>query len=104
MLSLAQLRRRIKISGTLSTGEPMSRHTSFAIGGPADIYARPAGLREASDLYALCREEGVPDWGLVEVSSLLQGVLNKMHTVAPTYRSEAFSTSPFPFRSRLIFS
>lgn len=39
--------------------EPLSRHTTFRIGGPADAYAEIQGLAELSALMGLCREEGL---------------------------------------------
>ena len=38
---LQSLREQIK-SGTVTEQEPMSRHTSFSIGGPADVFVQPA--------------------------------------------------------------
>ena len=40
--------------------EPMSRHTSFAIGGPADIYAIPHSLQGLRDLLVACGQSGLP--------------------------------------------
>ena len=37
---LQSLREQIK-SGTVTEQEPMSRHTSFSIGGPADVFVHP---------------------------------------------------------------
>ena len=39
--------------------EPMSRHTTFKVGGPAEIYAEPA-ISEAVELISFCREENIP--------------------------------------------
>lgn len=38
----------------------MSAHTTFGIGGPADLYARPASTEEVLALCRLCRAEGLP--------------------------------------------
>jgi len=40
--------------------EPMSRHTSFRIGGPADIMVFPKTSEELLGVWKLCRENGVP--------------------------------------------
>lgn len=40
--------------------EPMSRHTSFAIGGPADLFAVPQSLQGLRDLLAACTQSGLP--------------------------------------------
>ncbi len=36
----------IEVQGDLRRGEPMSRHTSWRVGGPADNYFIPAGLED----------------------------------------------------------
>jgi len=40
--------------------EPMSRHTSFGIGGPADILALPHDEPALARLLATCRQTGLP--------------------------------------------
>ena len=51
--------------------EPMSRHTSFRIGGPADLYVVPEDVEELRDVLAVCRDEGVPHFVLGRGSDLL---------------------------------
>ena len=36
------------VSGVLKQQEPLSRHTSWRVGGPAELYFRPAGLEDLS--------------------------------------------------------
>ena len=43
----------------LKTMEPMARHTTFRIGGPALWYAAPSGEEELRKLLSLCREENL---------------------------------------------
>jgi UDP-N-acetylmuramate dehydrogenase len=50
----------IKIEGFLKLDEPMSRHSSFGIGGPADLYAAVRSAEEARHVWGLCAREGVP--------------------------------------------
>ncbi len=50
----------IKIDGPVSLDEPMAAHTSFRIGGPADIFAVPSDAREAALVQGLCARESVP--------------------------------------------
>jgi UDP-N-acetylmuramate dehydrogenase len=50
----------IKIDGELRCDEPMAGHTSFRIGGPADLYAAPATDAEVEQIIALCARESVP--------------------------------------------
>ena len=39
------MREQIK-AGTVTEQEPMNKHTSFAIGGPADVFVQPATREE----------------------------------------------------------
>jgi UDP-N-acetylmuramate dehydrogenase len=43
------------IEGPVLEGEPLSRHTSFGIGGPADLYIRPASEEELVEVLRLIR-------------------------------------------------
>ena len=40
--------------------EPMARHTSLRVGGPANALAQPRSRKELEQLAALCREHGEP--------------------------------------------
>jgi UDP-N-acetylmuramate dehydrogenase len=51
--------------------EPMSRHTSFRIGGPADIYAIPHSLEGLRQLLAACTQSGLPHCIVGNGSNLL---------------------------------
>jgi UDP-N-acetylmuramate dehydrogenase len=61
----------IKIAGGLRENEPMKEHTSFRIGGPADLYAAPQSLDELIRVYSRCREESVPVFLLGGGSNIL---------------------------------
>ena len=55
----AELIRRIPgVSAAID--EPMSGHTSFRIGGPADVFARPSDIAGLSEVLRICRESKVP--------------------------------------------
>jgi UDP-N-acetylmuramate dehydrogenase len=43
------------VSGELIEMEPMSRHTSWRVGGPAERYFRPADLEDLSGVLARAR-------------------------------------------------
>lgn len=43
----------------LLAGEPMSEHTTFEIGGPADFYVIPEDFDEVRDVIAACKDAGV---------------------------------------------
>ena len=40
--------------------EPMSRHTTFAIGGPADLFVQPKTRKELAETLGVFRERGIP--------------------------------------------
>lgn len=48
------------ISGPVKCHEPLSRHTSFRIGGPADLYLQPRTTAELIFALTLLKEKGVP--------------------------------------------
>ena len=49
-----------KIDGSARMDEPMKEHTSFRIGGPADLYIRPANADETAEVLRVCARESVP--------------------------------------------
>lgn len=51
--------------------EPMSSHTSFRIGGPADIFVTPQNLKELKKIYHLCLNEELPFFLLGEGANSL---------------------------------
>ena len=40
--------------------EPMSRHTTFRVGGPADFFVTPKAKEEVRDVICICKEAGMP--------------------------------------------
>lgn len=46
--------------GNIKIDEPMSRHTSFKVGGPADIFITPVNGMQIKDVLKLCHESGCP--------------------------------------------
>lgn len=54
--------------------EPMSRHTTFRVGGPADYYLTPQP-RQAAEILLLCKKEQVPCQVVGNGSNLLVGDL-----------------------------
>ena len=53
--------------------EPMSRHTTFRAGGPADYYVEPETRQELAAVLDLCRQWGMPYYILGNGSNLLVG-------------------------------
>ena len=41
-------------------GEPMKKHVTFRIGGPADYFVCPDSKEKLRQVLTLCREEGLP--------------------------------------------
>lgn len=39
--------------------EPMSKHTSFKIGGPADIFVKPKNINELKDTIKFAKENNI---------------------------------------------
>ena len=85
--------------------EPMNRHTTFQIGGPADIVVYPTRRREICDLVRICRAEDIPYISLGNGSNVLvsdagiRGLVimtDRMHriTVDNDSRIEAWAGAP----------
>ena len=53
------------------TDEPMSRHTTFRIGGSADYFVKPGNADEVAAVIAVCREYNIPYFILGNGSNLL---------------------------------
>lgn len=95
---LQELNRRL--SGTLRLQEPMSRHTSFRIGGPADALLVPKNLAELKVALVAAHELGIPltvigngsnllvcDGGIRGLVIKLAGTLDWMHITGSTIRA-----------------
>lgn len=57
--------------GTVLTEEPMRMHTSFQIGGPAEIFVQPATGAEVCQAIRLAKEEQIPFFVVGNGSNLL---------------------------------
>ena len=53
--------------------EPMNRHTTFRIGGPADYFVTADQAEQVGRIIKLCREENVPYYIIGNGSNLLVG-------------------------------
>ena len=51
--------------------EPMSQHTTFRIGGPADVFVMPENYEQIREVLRLCKEEKLPFFVLGNGSNLL---------------------------------
>ncbi|MGL5174624.1 MAG: UDP-N-acetylmuramate dehydrogenase [Olsenella sp.] len=69
--SLAWRLRAIVGEENVLVDEPMSEHTTFEVGGPADLYVIPDDSEEIRDVLRECEESGVPHFVLGYGSDLL---------------------------------
>lgn len=51
--------------------EPLSRHTTMRIGGPADLWVKPRTVTSALDILSFCQRESVPHMVLGKGSNVL---------------------------------
>ena len=51
--------------------EPMSKHTTFRVGGPADYFVMPRNIAEVQNVVAMCRQYDMPYYVLGNGSNLL---------------------------------
>ncbi len=58
--TLHEIMGRINIEGVMRTDEPMDRHTTFRVGGPADLYIRPDSVADLQAVLSLLRQAGTP--------------------------------------------
>ena len=64
---------RIVGEDNVRTNEPMSKHTTFRIGGPAKYFAMPMNVEELSQVIASCRAYKTPFFLLGHGSNILVG-------------------------------
>jgi UDP-N-acetylmuramate dehydrogenase len=69
----ARLVRTLGRLGELREREPMSRHTTFGIGGPADLYLRVQDRAALGRAHAAAADAGVPSFVLGSGSNILVG-------------------------------
>jgi len=62
---------RVSSATVVRRDEPMARHTTLRVGGPADVYVEPAGEPDLAALLKLCGEHGVQFFILGRGSNLL---------------------------------
>ena len=83
-----------KIAGksNIRVQEPMSAHTTFRIGGPAQYFVMPETVEEIGQLILLCRAEQVPYFLLGQGSNLLvsdagiEGLVIQLHDKFSDYQ------------------
>ncbi|NFN86167.1 UDP-N-acetylmuramate dehydrogenase [Clostridium sporogenes] len=58
-------------SNNVLIDEPMKNHTSFKVGGPADLLITPITLEQVKDSIMLCQDNGIPYYIVGNGSNLL---------------------------------
>lgn len=71
------------------TDEPMSGHTTFRIGGPADYFLVPGSREELAGVLKICREEALPFFILGNGSNLLVSDSGYRGVVIQMYRNQS---------------
>ena len=74
-------------TGHVYQNEPMSRHTTFRIGGPADVFVVPESTRALAKTVSFCRTNQVPFYILGNGSNLLIGDKGYRGVVIQIYRN-----------------
>lgn len=67
--------------------EPMSRHTTFRIGGPADYFVCPHSADEVQRILQICRKEEIPYFILGNGSNLLVSDKGYRGAIIQIYRN-----------------
>ncbi|MEK6715874.1 MAG: UDP-N-acetylmuramate dehydrogenase, partial [candidate division NC10 bacterium] len=62
---------RATLRGKVLSHEPMVRHTSFKIGGPADLLVIPEDVKDLKAALAFARSKGLPSWVMGSGSNTL---------------------------------
>lgn len=78
--------REILAADQILEAEPMSRHTTFRIGGPADLFLVPKSGVETAAVLRVCREENIPYFILGNGSNLLVSDKGYRGVVVQLYR------------------
>ena len=87
----------ILVKGKVSFNEPLAKHTTFKIGGPADIWARPKDLNDLVRITKFSKEKKIPFLCLGSGSNLLvrdkgiRGIVISLS--APYFRRLRFTPS-----------
>ena len=93
--------------------EPMSRHTSFHIGGCADLFVLPESIHSLSRIIELCKEESIPFLVIGKGSNLLvsdkgiEGVVictKKMNKISLSENGEITAQSGVSLASLCTFA
>ena len=82
------------VRGQIFEDEPLSRHTSYRIGGPADRYVLPADVEDLTALLRVCGEREIPAFIIGNGTNLLvsdagfRGVVVDLKAACGTFRTD----------------
>jgi UDP-N-acetylmuramate dehydrogenase len=71
MQNLVDLLRGVTEEGQVLEQESMKKHTSFRIGGPADLFVLPETFEQTAQIVRICRENQAPFYVIGNGSNLL---------------------------------
>lgn len=71
VIKLKETLAKINIDGLVRADEPMSRHTTLEVGGPADLYVRPSSEADVRQVVHAAREAAAPVFVLGGGSNIL---------------------------------
>ena len=86
--SFEQLLAGVAGFGNVRMGEPMSLHTTFRVGGPADYFVTPDSAEAVKGVVSLCKEAGVVFYVMGCGSNLLvadEGLRGVVMRIGPKY-------------------
>ncbi len=72
---------------TISWQEPMTLHTSFKIGGPADLFFKPQSIEDLTAMIDLCQKSSIPFYIMGNGSNLLVGDQGYRGVIIQVYRN-----------------
>jgi UDP-N-acetylenolpyruvoylglucosamine reductase len=68
---VAEFKQRLDLASAIRLDEPLSKHTTLRVGGPADLYIEPADEADLARTLEICREHTLPWLMLGRGSNLL---------------------------------
>jgi len=72
-VQLIKLLDKVLDKANIKVDEPMKNHTSFKVGGPADILVTPEDIEQIQAVIKICIENGVKYYLIGNGSNLLYG-------------------------------
>lgn len=87
--------------------EPMKHHTSFKVGGPADILLMPKEITQIQKIIQICKEQGAPFFVMGNGSNLLvrdKGLRNVVIKIAENYNDVKIEGTKVVAQSGVLLS